>query len=229
MKSDPLWNLMGMLYQSHPWHGVPIGDQAPEQVTAYIEIVPTDTVKYELDKHSGHLKVDRPQGFSNVCPTLYGLLPQTLCAERVAAFSMQHSGREHVVGDDDPLDICVLTEKDITHGNIFLQAIPVGGFRMIDKGEADDKIIAVLKEDATYGHVRNVSELPPRIVQRLQHYFLTYKQVPGEETRSCEITHIYGREEAMEVIRRSHEDYNELFSGLEDLLTQMLRGLQERA
>ncbi len=222
--NDPLWNLLGMLYQSHPWHGVPLGDDAPDQLTAYIEIVPTDTVKYELDKHSGHLKVDRPQGFSNICPSLYGLVPQTLCADRVAEYSMEKSGMTELVGDDDPLDICVLTEKDISHGNIFLQAIPVGGFRMIDKGEADDKIIAVLKDDATYGHCRDVSELPPRIVQRLKHYFLTYKQVPGEGERSCEITDTYGIEEAREVIMRSHADYNELFSGLEDLLTQMLRG-----
>lgn len=222
---DPIWKLMGMLYQSHPWHGVPIGDDAPEQVTSYIEIVPTDTVKYELDKHSGHLKVDRPQGFSNICPTLYGLVPQTLCAGRVAEYSSQKSGKENLVGDNDPLDICVLTEKDIAHGNLFLQAIPIGGFRMIDQGEADDKIMAVLLGDATYGHMQDISEVPEGVVQRLKHYFLTYKQVPGDDApRSCEITHTYGRDEALEVIQRSHADYNELFAGLEDLLTGMLRG-----
>lgn len=222
---DPIWNLMGMLYQAHPWHGVPIGEKMPEQVTAFIEIVPTDTVKYELDKHSGHLKVDRPQGFSNVCPTLYGLVPQTLCADRIAEYSMQQSGREGLKGDNDPLDICVLTEKDVSHGNLFLQAIPLGGFRMLDQGEADDKIVAVLVGDATYGHMKNISEVPEGVIERLRHYFLTYKQVPGDETvRSCEITHTYGREEALEVIRRSHEDYNHLFAGLEDLLTGMLRG-----
>src|SRR5438552_2654211 len=67
------------VFKSHPWHGVPIGPEAPAVVTAYIEIVPTDTVKYEMDKQSGYLKVDRPQKFSNICPTLYGLIPQTLC------------------------------------------------------------------------------------------------------------------------------------------------------
>lgn len=222
---DPIWKLMGMLYQSHPWHGVPIGDKMPKQITSYIEIGPTDTVKYELDKHSGHLKVDRPQGFSNICPTLYGLVPQTLCAKRVAEYSMEKSGLKELVGDDDPLDICVLTEKDISHGNLLLQAIPVGGFRMIDQGEADDKIVAVLVGDATYGHMRDISEVPDGVIQRLKHYFLTYKQVPGEgAARSCEITHTYGKAEALEVIQRSHEDYNELFSGLEDLLTGMLRG-----
>jgi inorganic pyrophosphatase len=222
---DPIWSLMGMLFKSHPWHGVPIGDACPDQITAYIEIVPTDTVKYELDKYSGHLKVDRPQGFSNICPTLYGLVPQTLCADRIAEYSMEKSGKEGLVGDSDPLDICVLTERDLSHGNVFLQAIPIGGFRMIDQGEADDKILAVLLGDATYGHMRDISEVPDGVVQRLKHYFLTYKQVPGDGLpRSCEITHTYGREEAHEVIRRSHADYNEIFSGLENLLTDMLRG-----
>ena len=84
------WELFGLLFQAHPWHGVSIGPEAPRVVTAYIEIVPTDTVKYEIDKSSGHLKVDRPQQFSNVCPTLYGFIPQTYCGERVAAFG--HGG-----------------------------------------------------------------------------------------------------------------------------------------
>src|SRR6185503_7809262 len=83
-KPDPIWKLMDVLFQSHPWHGVPIGDDSPEIVTAYIEIVPTDTVKYELDKSSGLLKIDRPQRFSNVCPTNYGFVPQTYCGEKVA-------------------------------------------------------------------------------------------------------------------------------------------------
>ena len=82
------WELFGLLFQAHPWHGVSIGPEAPRVVTAYIEIVPTDTVKYEIDKPSGHLKVDRPQQFSNVCPTLYGFIPQTFCGERVAAFGL---------------------------------------------------------------------------------------------------------------------------------------------
>lgn len=224
---DPLWSLMGMLYQSHPWHGVPIGAEAPEILTAYIEIVPTDTVKYEVDKTTGHLKLDRPQLFSNICPTLYGLIPQTLCAQRVAELASSRTGRPEIVGDDDPLDICVLTEKDIAHGNILVQAVPIGGFRMIDGGEADDKIIAVLKGDGVFGGYRDVEDCPAGLIERLRHYFLTYKQVPGEGPRSVEITHTYGREEALEVVRRSQADYNELFSGLEDLLTEVLRGRRD--
>jgi inorganic pyrophosphatase len=78
---------MSLLFRAHPWHGVPLGERAPEQVTCYIEITTADTVKYELDKATGLLTLDRPQRYSNVCPTLYGLLPQTYCGERVAQLS----------------------------------------------------------------------------------------------------------------------------------------------
>ena len=101
-KGDPLWTLLGLLFKRHPWHGVAIGAEAPDVVTCYIEIVPTDTVKYELDKMTGHLKIDRPQKYSSVCPTLYGLLPQTYCGERVAEASRQRTGRADIVGDGDP-------------------------------------------------------------------------------------------------------------------------------
>jgi len=220
---DPLWSLMGMLYQSHPWHGVPIGKNAPGQVTAYIEIVPSDTVKYEVDKVSGHLKLDRPQLYSNICPSLYGFVPQTLCAARVAELARLRTGREDIVGDDDPLDICVLTERNISMGKILVQAVPIGGFRMIDQNEADDKIIAVLQGDNVYSSFHDIHDCPDALIDRLQHYFLTYKQAPGQTKASCEITHVYGREEALDVIRRSQADYNELFSGLEDLLTDILK------
>jgi inorganic pyrophosphatase len=80
-------DLFGQLFQAHPWHGVNPGEKAPEEVSSYIEIVPTDVVKYELDKGSGHLRVDRPQRFSSMCPTLYGFIPQTFCGEEVAALN----------------------------------------------------------------------------------------------------------------------------------------------
>ena len=85
--------LMGLLLRAHPWHGVAIGKDAPAVVTTYIEVVPSDTVKYELDKATGLLKVDRPQKFSNVCPSLYGLIPRTLCATRVGDFCAEKIGR----------------------------------------------------------------------------------------------------------------------------------------
>jgi inorganic pyrophosphatase len=205
-----------MFFRAHPWHGISIGSNVPERVTSYIEIVPTDTVKYELDKATGYLKVDRPQKFSNVCPTPYGFIPQTYCGERVASLAMERTGRALLVGDDDPLDICVLTDRSLSHADLLLVAVPVGGLRMLDGDEADDKVIAVLEKDASYGHLREINECPEALVQRLVHYFLTYKQSPGAAKPAAEITHIYGREEAYEVIRRSREDYAVRFGSLID-------------
>lgn len=215
--------MLGILYRSHPWHGIPIGQNQPEVLNVYIEIVPQDTVKYELDKYTGLLKVDRPQSFSNVCPTLYGLIPQTLCSETFADFCMERTGRTGIVGDDDPLDICVLTEKVIPRGDILLQAIPIGGLRMIDGGEADDKIIAVLKGDAVYGQWTDIADCPPAIIDRLRHYFLTYKQEPGKEAVACEIVDVYGRSEAQEVIKHAYHDYMVRFADIEGMLSAALR------
>lgn len=199
------------LYKPHPWHGIPIGENFPQVVTAYIEMVPADTVKYEIDKETGYRKVDRPQKFSNYVPALYGFVPQTYCDEQVRAYAELKSGKRVERGDGDPLDICVLTERNITSGDIILEAIPIGGFRMIDKGEADDKIIAVLKQDEIYGLLKEVSDCPESLINRLKHYFLTYKNMPGQENKAVEITQVYGAEEAFEVIRRSTEDYKNKF------------------
>ena len=216
---DPFWNLLGVLFQAHPWHGVSIGENPPDVVTSYIEITPADTVKYELDKISGKLMVDRPQVFSNVCPTLYGLIPQTYCGESVAALCMERTGRESIVGDHDPLDICVLTEPTVTQRDILLQARPIGGLRMIDSNEADDKIIAVMNGDAAYGDWESIEDCPSSFIEKLRHYFLTYKQPPGSEKTACEITHVYGRDEAHDVIRRSREDYELRFGGTAAILS----------
>lgn len=200
-------------YKSHPWHGISFGENFPDVLTAFIEIVPTDTVKYEIDKASGWLKVDRPQLFSNVVPALYGFIPQTLCDIEVGKFCMAKTGKQNINGDQDPMDILVLEEKNIQNGGILVQAIPIGGFRMIDKNEADDKIIAVMKDDAVYGKYKDISELNESIVNRLKHYFLTYKDLPGStEKRKVEIAGIYGNEEALEVIRQSAVDYKNRFS-----------------
>ena len=193
--------------RAHPWHGVPIGDDAPRRVTAYVEIVPTDTVKYEMDKATGILRVDRPQQYSNVCPSLYGFLPRTLCGERVGALCAERTGRTGIVGDGDPMDVCVLTEKEISHGDILVRAIPIGGLRMVDGHEADDKIVAVLEGDAVFGGYQDIADCPPGLVERLRHYFLTYKQGPDRVGHIVEITHVYDHAEAYEAIRRSLEDY----------------------
>jgi inorganic pyrophosphatase len=227
--SDRIWRLMGLMLKSHPWHGVEIGELSPQVVTSFIEIVPTDTVTYEIDKDTGYLKIDRPQRFSNVCPALYGFLPQTFCGERVAEYSAKKSGILDITGDGDPLDICILSEKAITHGNILIKSIPVGGFRLIDGKEADDKIIAVMKDDMIYGGYRDVSDLPDKTLERLRHYFLTYKEIPGSLSGTkCRITHVYGQEEAFEVIRRSQEDYQNRFGDLKGMLPDLLRNNEER-
>lgn len=108
---EGLWELFPLLFRPHPWHGISVGDEAPEKVTAFIEIVPTDPVKYELDKTTGYLKIDRPQKFSNVYPSLYGFIPQTFCAEENAAFCAAKTKRDGIIGDGDPLDICVLSRR----------------------------------------------------------------------------------------------------------------------
>ncbi|AGC47442.1 inorganic pyrophosphatase [Myxococcus stipitatus DSM 14675] len=198
-------------FASHPWHGITPGDNAPETVTAYIEIVPTDAVKYELDKESGILMLDRPQRFSSQCPTLYGFIPQTYCDELVAKRCAERTGLRDVKGDGDPIDICVLTEKVVSNGNLLVRAVPVGGFRMVDGNEADDKIIAVLESDLVYGELQHIAQLPRPLLDRLKHYFLTYKQIPGEGKRSVEIAEVYDRPEALEVIRRSMKDYDRVF------------------
>jgi len=217
---DPIGRLMGLRYKSHPWHGVEIGMDAPKIITCFVEMVTTDTVKYEVDKISGYLKIDRPQKYSNVLPALYGFIPQTLCARKVAEFCASKTGRDDIVGDGDPLDVCILAEKSISHGDILVRAIPIGGFRMIDGNQADDKIIAVLKDDAVYGEYTDVDQLPPLIVNRLKHYFLTYKDLPGNQ-RDCEITHTYGAAESHDVIVASQEDYKQKFENLDILLSEV--------
>lgn len=217
---DPLGRLMGLRYKSHPWHGVDIGDGAPELITCFIEMVPRDTVKYEVDKESGYLKIDRPQKYSNTVPALYGFVPQTFSGERVAELSREKIGSTKIIGDSDPIDICILTEKEITHGDILVKARPIGGFRMIDNNQADDKVIAVLNNDALYQGFKDISDVPVSVVDRLKHYFLTYKDLPGNPA-DVEITHVYGREEALNLIERSMLDYKMKFENLDSMLSSI--------
>jgi len=203
MSKDPT----RQIFQAHPWHGVSPGEDAPALVNAYIEIVPTDVVKYELDKASGHLRVDRPQRFSSMCPTLYGFIPQTFCGQEVAALCAQRTGRKGIQGDKDPMDICVLSEKTFAQGNFFLHARPIGGLRMIDREQADDKIIAVLESDLAYGLIEDLDGCPQGLIDRLKHYFLSYKQLPGDAPKTVEIVGVYDRAEALDVIKRSLRDY----------------------
>ena len=196
-------------HKAHPWPGItPLLDKKDE-VRAFIEIVPTDTVKYEVDKSSGYLSLDRPQKFSNIVPSLYGFIPQTLCGPKMAQLANDVLARYNIEGDGDPLDICVLTEKDVTHGDIIVKARPIGGLRLLDHYQSDDKIIAVLENDALYGEMKDIEELPKEISRRLIHYFTTYKDIPGENTKRMEFVGLYGAETAWDVIHRSMEDYKD--------------------
>ncbi|MBX3292771.1 MAG: inorganic pyrophosphatase [Acidobacteria bacterium] len=195
--------------KAHPWHGIEIGDDAPDEVTVFIEIVPGDTVKYEVDKTSGYLMIDRPQQYSNVLPSNYGFVPQTYCGEKIAELARSQTDIEITAGDGDPLDILVLSEHHIPRGDIILKAKPIGGFCLVDHGEADDKIVAVLKGDKVFGQYNELAELPEGIRERFAHYFLTYKTLPGREN-VCRIAYSYGRGGAHGVIATAIEDYREL-------------------
>lgn len=192
-------------WRPHPWHGLEAGANAPRIVNAYIEITPFDLMKYEVDKVSGYLRVDRPQRTSSQPPALYGFIPQTYCGSRVAKLA---PGSER--GDGDPLDICVISERPIARPEILLRACVVGGFRLIDRGEADDKIIAVLEGDYVWGDAKELGDLPTAFVERLEHYFTTYKLVPGEPA-SIHVSDTYGYTQAAAVIQASIADYSEAF------------------
>ncbi|EQC44018.1 inorganic pyrophosphatase [Bacteriovorax sp. Seq25_V] len=204
----------GHLFRPNPWHGVNVWDDKDKSVlNAYIEITPSDRVKYEIDKATGYLKIDRPQKFSNIIPALYGLIPRTYSAEKSAEYTMKQTGRDGLFGDADPIDVCVLTDKNIDHADILVNCIPIGGFRMLDGGEVDDKIVAVLKDDATYGHMTDITDCPEAILNQLKHYFLTYKEIPQTDKKAkVEITGLYGREEALKIIELGIEDYNDKYT-----------------
>jgi inorganic pyrophosphatase len=195
------------LYRPHPWHGLPVGPEPPERVLVYVEITPFDTVKYEVDKESGYLRIDRPQRLSSVPPLLYGFVPRTYCGERVAALS-----EGATQGDGDPLDVCVLSERPVNRAEVILDARIVGGIRTTEKGDADDKLVAVLANDAIWGGARDIADVPVALVDRLRHYFGTYKMRPGEAS-SVLVHEVYGRERAFTVVAAAMADYQARFGG----------------
>src|SRR5436190_16148033 len=193
-------------FRPHPWHGLEVGPNPPEVLNAYIEITPFDLMKYEVDKVTGYLRVDRPQRSSAQPPSLYGFVPRTYCGERVRRLAPSSKR-----GDGDPLDICVLSERSIARNEIIVRSRVIGGLQMVDGGEADDKIISVLDNDYVWGGARNVSDVPSVLVERLQHYFLTYKLVPGQRVQA-RIATVYGRGHALKVVRAAMADYNDNFA-----------------
>lgn len=194
-------------YLPHPWHGVPIGEGAPAWVRVYVEITPFDPVKYEIDKSTGFLQIDRPQRTSSLPPAPYGFIPRTLASERVGRLMPGATG-----GDLDPLDIMVLSERPISRPGVLLTARVVGGIPVLDGGLADDKILAVLKDDPAWGDVDSIEGLPADLIARYRHYFETYKSLPGEP-QDVEAGEPYGREAACDVIRAAMADYADTFDG----------------
>ena len=189
-------------WRPHPWHGLSVGDNAPDVVNVYIEMNPTDGVKYEIDKDTGYLIVDRPRKYSAQLPMAYGFIPRTYCGDEVGKLS------EYVDdGDHDPLDICVISECTLDRNEILLSARIVGGLHMIDGGEADDKIIAVLEDDLVWGDAKDIDDIPSAMVERLRHYFLTYKEVPGNGSAKVAIEEVYGADRAKEILKASMDDY----------------------
>lgn len=192
-------------WRPQPWHGLEVGPEPPRIVHAYVEITPFDLVKYEIDKVTGYIRVDRPQRTSSQPPTLYGFIPRTYCGPRVHELSPNA-----LRGDGDPLDICVISERPLTRSEVILRARVVGGLQAVDGGEADDKIISVLDNDEFWRDVEDVSQLPTILVERLRHYFLTYKMEPnGKSQMSIEAT--YDRLAAWTVVTAAMQDYQEAY------------------
>ncbi|HBQ60490.1 MAG TPA: inorganic pyrophosphatase [Balneolaceae bacterium] len=193
-------------WRPHPWHGLEVGPDQPKTVNAFIELTPFDTIKYEVDKKTGYMRVDRPQRSSSLPPSLYGFIPRTYCGDKVGALSKQD-----VKGDADPLDICVLSERPIDRNEVILSARVIGGLHMVDKGEADDKIISVLENDTYYKDIHSVNDLPPVLLERLRHYFGTYKLIPGKESNDVYVDGIFDEDHAYKVIQASIEDYETMY------------------
>ncbi len=174
----------------NPWHEAPIGEKTPEIVEAIIEIPKGSKAKYELDKATGMLRLDRVLFSSMQYPDNYGFIPQTY-------------------GDDnDPLDIIVLSQESI-HPMCLVEAKVIGVMRMIDDGELDDKIIAVANDDEMVNKYDSIEALPPHFCKELQNFFETYKKL---EEKSVEVEGFQGRDRAIEIIKTAIEDYKKTFS-----------------
>jgi inorganic pyrophosphatase len=192
-------------WRPHPWHGLSVGPEPPKIIQAYIELTPFDLVKYEIDKETGYLRVDRPQRTSSQPPVLYGFIPRTYCGDNVSKLSK--NGDQ---SDGDPLDVCVISERPITRSEVILTSRVIGGLQMLDRGEVDDKIIAVLVNDNFWGGISSINDLPENMVKRIQHYFSTYKNLPGMEPQTS-IERVYDEKHAHKVVKAAMMDYEQVY------------------
>ncbi|UXP30807.1 inorganic diphosphatase [Reichenbachiella agarivorans] len=174
---------------TNPWHDVRIGQGAPEVVSGIVEIPTNTRAKYELDKESGLLRLDRVLYSSINYPANYGFIPRTYC------------------DDGDPLDILIMSQIEVVPMCI-VQAKVIGVMRMLDEGEADDKIIAVALNDMSVNHYDDISELPPHFVIELRSFFEDYKKL---ENKSVHVEDFQSREIALEIINQSIVDYQAKF------------------
>lgn len=178
-----------MLTVLHPWHGVDFGEQAPRVVTAVIEIPQGSRCKYEIDKPSGLLKLDRVIYSSFYYPCNYGFIPRTY-------------------GDDkDPLDILVITSLPVQPLTL-MEAKVVGVMQMIDSGDADDKIIAVAANDPGVNHYNNIEQLPQHFFDELRHFFEEYKHL---ENKTVQVEDFGDKAKALEIIEAAIANYKEHF------------------
>lgn len=174
----------------HPWHETAIGKNPPLHVNGIIEIPRGSRAKYEVDKESGLIKLDRVIYASMYYPLNYGFIPQTM-------------GEDH-----DPLDIVVLTQVSV----VPLCLIPskvIGVMQMVDRGEADDKIIAVAEEDPSVSHINDVKDLPQHLVAELKHFFENYKTL---ENKKVVVDEFLSREKAFRIIEESIQFYKKHFA-----------------
>lgn len=174
----------------HPWHGAHYGETSPEIVNAMIEIPQGSRTKYEIDKTTGLLKLDRVIYSSFHYPVNYGFIPQTL-------------------GEDgDPLDILVLCSQSI-QALCLVQATVIGNMQMIDSGEKDDKIIAVATKDPSVNHITSIDELPRHFISELRNYFEQYKVL---ENKQVQIENFQSKEDAYRIIREAIVLYQKKFA-----------------
>lgn len=171
------------------WHDVHYGEDAPENVTAVIEIPRRSRAKYEICKDTGLLRLDRVLYSAVYYPTNYGFIPQTLGE------------------DNDPLDIMVISMID-AQPLCVMDAHVIGVMRMVDNGEGDDKIIAVADGDISVAHIRDMDHLPKHFISEIEHFFQEYKRLEG---KNVEVNGFEGKASALKIVQESIERYKETY------------------